>query len=284
MTTAALNPRTPAARGTRTVQRPGSAAAAVLTLSWAGLVGFVREPMAFVMGLLYPLFMLILFNAVFPGEMNGGITFGEYMLPAMITMGVLMTCMQILAISVAAERESGELKRLAVLPVPAWAYVAAKCLANVVLSVLNIVVLIGVGGLVLGLSLPIRAASWGLAALTLVLTIGACTALGLAIGRCCPSSRAASGILTPVIIILQFVSGLFLPLSQLPAWMVHGFSVLPVRWSAELMREAFLPASAAVAEPTGGWETGKGLAVVAAWLVGGVVAAVVITRRDTVDR
>ena len=133
MTTAALNPRTPAARGTRTVQRPGSAAAAVLTLSWASLVGFVREPMAFVMGLLYPLFMLILFNAVFPGEMNGGITFGEYMLPAMITMGVLMTCMQILAISVAAERESGELKRLAVLPVPAWAYVAAKCLANVVL-------------------------------------------------------------------------------------------------------------------------------------------------------
>ena len=66
--------------------------------------------------------------------------------------------------------------------------------------------------------------------------------------------------------------------------MVHGFSILPVRWSAELMREAFLPASAAAVEPTGTWETGKGLAVVAAWLVGGVVAAVVITRRDTVDR
>ncbi|VEI18519.1 ABC transporter permease [Actinomyces viscosus] len=265
-------------------QRPGSASAAVLTLTWASLVSFVREPMAFVMGLLYPLFMLILFNAVFPGEMSGGITYGEYMLPAMITMGVLMTCMQILAISVAAERESGELRRLAVLPVPAWAYVAAKCLANVALSVLNIVVLIGVGRLALGLSLPAAAASWALAALTLVLTIGACTALGLAVGRCCPSSRAASGVLTPVIIILQFVSGLFLPLSQLPTWMVHGFSVLPVRWSAELMREAFLPATAAVAEPAGTWETGKGLAVVTAWLVGGVVAAVVITRRDTVDR
>lgn len=117
-----------------------------------------------------------------------------------------------------------------------------------------------------------------------MLTISACTALGLAIGRCCPSSRAASGILTPVVIILQIVSGLFLPLSQLPAWMVHGFSILPVRWSAELMREAFLPATAAVAEPTGAWETGKGLAVVTAWLVGGVVAAVVITRRDTLDR
>ena len=284
MTTATLNPHTSAARGARTVQHPGSASAAVLTLTWKSLVGFIREPMAFIMGLFYPLFMLILFNAVFPGEMSGGITMGEYMLPAMITMGVLMNCTQILAISVAAERENGELKRLAVLPVPAWAYVAAKCLANVAVSVLNIVVLIISGSLALGLSLPAAAGSWGLAALTLVLTVGVCTALGLAIGRCCPSSRAASGILTPIIIILQFVSGLFLPLSQLPGWMVHGFSVLPVRWSAELMREAFLPASAAAVEPTGGWETGKGLAVVAAWLVGGVVAAVVVSRRDTVDR
>ena len=39
-----------------------------------------------------------------------------------------------------------------------------------------------------------------------------------------------------------------------------------------------------MAEPTGAWETGKGLAVVAAWLAIGVVAAIVITRRDTVDR
>ena len=281
MTTAAFNPHTPAARR---VQRPGSASAAVLTLTWKSLVGFIREPMAFIMGLFYPLFMLILFNAVFSGEMSGGITMGEYMLPAMITMAVLMNCTQILAISVAAERENGELKRLAVLPVPAWAYVAAKCLANVAVSVLNIVVLIISGSLALGLSLPAAAGSWGLAALTLVLTVGVCTALGLAIGRSCPSSRAASGILTPIIIILPFVSGLFLPLSQLPGWMVHGFSVLPVRWSAELMREAFLPATAAAVEPTGGWETGKGLAVVAAWLVGGVVAAVVVSRRDTVDR
>ena len=280
--TTALDPS--AAVPVAPTQRPGSAATAVMTMTWASLVSFVREPIAFVMGLLYPLFMLILFNAVFPGEMKGGITFGEYMLPAMITMGVLMTCTQILAISVAAERENGELKRLAVLPVPAWAYVAAKCLANVAVSVLNIVVLIISGSLALGLSLPSAARSWALAALALLLTIGACTALGLTIGRCCPSSRAASGILTPIIIILQFVSGLFLPLSQLPAWMVHGFSVLPVRWSAELMREAFLPATAAIAEPTGAWETGKGLAVVAAWLVGGVVAAIIITRRDTVDR
>ena len=202
----------------------------------------------------------------------------------MIIMGVLMTCLQILAISVASERETGELKRLAVLPVPPWAHVTAKCLYNTILALLNVVVLMVVGHFALGIALPGAARSWGLMALTLVLTIGACTALGLAVGRLCPSSRAASGIMTPLVILFQFVSGLFLPLAQLPTWMVDIFSVFPVRWSAELMREALLPASFGAAEPTGAWETGKGLAVVTAWLVGGIVAAIILTRRDTVDR
>ena len=265
-------------------QRPGSAATAVMTMIWASLVSFVREPIAFVMGLLYPLFMLILFNAVFPGEMKGGITFGEYMLPAMITMGVLMTCTQILAISVAAERENGELKRLAVLPAPSWAHVASKCASNTILALLNAAMLILVGHWALDIDLPDTARAWGLLAATIVLMVATCTALGLAIGRTRPTQRAASALVTPIVLVLQFVSGIFFPLAQLPTWMVDSFSVLPVRWSAELMREAFLPATAAIAEPTGAWETGKGLAVVAAWLVGGVVAAIIITRRDTVDR
>lgn len=266
------------------VQHPGGVVASVMTMTVVSLKSFVREPIAFIMGLCYPVFMMVLFNAVFPGTMDGGITFGEYMLPAMISMGVLMTCMQTLAIAVAAERETGELKRLAVLPVPPWSYVVAKCAANAVLALINVVIIMLVGNLALGIRLPSSVNSWGLAALTLVLTVATCTALGLAIGRLCPSSRAAAGILTPVVIILQFVSGLFLPLGQLPGWMVHGFSVLPVRWFAELMREAFLPPTFAIAEPTGRWETGKGLAVVTAWLVVGVVAAIVISKRDTVDR
>lgn len=284
MTTTALDPTASTGRSARAVQRPGRALSAMLSLTLTSLLGFVREPIAFVFGLLYPLFMLLLFNAVFPGEIGAGVTFGDYMLPAMITTGVLMSCMQVLAILVASERETGELKRLSVLPVPSWAYVVAKCLFGIVLTALNVVVLMLVGNLVLGIALPSTLGAWGLMALALVLTVATCTAWALAIGRICSSSRAASGIMTPMVIIVQFVSGLVLPLSQLPTWMVDIFSVLPFRWSAGLMREAFLPAGFAEMEPTGTWETGKALAVITVWLVVGVVAAVVVARRDTVDR
>lgn len=56
----------------RTVQRPGGSAAAVITLTRTSLLAFVREPISFVMGIIYPLAMLVLFHTVFPWRINGG--------------------------------------------------------------------------------------------------------------------------------------------------------------------------------------------------------------------
>lgn len=264
--------------------RPAGALAIVVTLTRTSLLTFIREPISLAMQFFYPLFMLGIFNAVFPDDIAPGVSYAEYLLPAMITTGILTTCLQHLAIAVATERENGALRRLAGLPVPAWAHVAGKCASNAILALANTTMLILVAHHGLGIEPPTTTRAWGLLAGTGLLMVATCTALGLAIGRMSPTARSAAGLITPVVIMLQFVSGIFFPLSQLPDWMVRTFSVLPVRWSAELMREALLPSAFAAAEPTGAWETGRGLAVVAAWLVAGIVTAVIVTRRDTVDR
>lgn len=264
--------------------RPARALAIVATLTRTSLLTFIREPVSLAMQFFYPLFMLGIFNAVFPDDIAPGVSYAEYLLPAMITTGILTTCLQHLTIAVATEREDGALRRLAILPAPAWAHVVSKCASNTILALANSAMLMLVAHYGLDIDLPTTTRAWGLLSATCLLMIATCTALGLAIGRMSPTARSAAGLITPVVIMLQFVSGIFFPLSQLPDWMVRTFSVLPVRWSAELMREALLPSTFAAAEPTGAWETGRGLAVVAAWLVAGVVAAIVITRRDTVDR
>lgn len=233
---------------------------------------------------LYPLFMLAIFHAVFPGEVAAGVSYAQYLLPAMITTGVMTTCLQHLAITVAGERESGALRRLSTLPAPAWAHVAAACVSNTVLALSNAALLLIVGRVAFGTDLPSDAGTWGLLVATTLLMVAVCTALGLVIGRLRPSARAASGLVTPIVLVLQFVSGIFFPLSQLPAWMISAASVLPARWSAELMRASLLPSGFQVAEPTGSWETAKGLAIVLVWLAVGVTAAVRVTRRDRMDR
>ncbi|MCZ0858880.1 hypothetical protein OHJ16_12600 [Actinomyces israelii] len=63
-----------------------------------------------------------------------------------------------------------------------------------------------------------------------------------------------------------------------------AIAVAGERESGELMRLAVLPDFFAATDPTGSWETGKGLAVIGAWIVGGVVLAFIVARRDPVDR
>ncbi|BDA64696.1 ABC transporter permease [Actinomyces capricornis] len=264
--------------------RPSSPLAAVVTLTRTSLLTFIREPISLAMQFFYPLFMLGIFSAVFPDDIAPGVSYAEYLLPAMITTGILTTCLQHLTVIVATERENGALRRLAGLPAPAWVDVASKCASNTILALANSAMLLLAARYALGIELPTTARSWVLLGATGLLMIAACTALGLAIGRLSPTARSAAGLITPLVIMLQFVSGIFFPLSQLPDWMVSTFSVLPARWSAQLMREALLPSTFAAAEPTGAWETARGLVIVGAWLVAGIIAAIVIIRRDTVDR
>jgi len=97
------------------------------------------------------------------------------------------------------------------------------------------------------------------------------------------SGRAASAVVTPVVIILQFISGIFFQYENLPTWMQQIASIFPLKWMAQGMRSVFLPASAETIEIGGSWQHGATAAVLMVWLVLGLVIGVrgfKWTRRD----
>ena len=57
----------PASSAARLLRAPAGGLRIMSALVRATLLGFVREPVGFVMQFLYPLFMLFIFHAVFPG-------------------------------------------------------------------------------------------------------------------------------------------------------------------------------------------------------------------------
>lgn len=265
-------------------RRPGRAGAVVTGLTVKNLRSVVRTPISLIMSLAYPVAMYVLFALVFRDPLPSGITYATYSLPAMVVIGLFSNCLFNLSIDVTSERQQGLLKRLALLPCPASAYLVAKIISAAVLATVCTLVLLLTGALVLSVPLPTSLAAWGLIVVTSLLTTAYCAAIGIAVGRTLGSAQATLGVVLPVFMVVPFVSGIFLPLSLLPGWLVTAASVLPLRWSAQLLRHGFLPDSMAAVEPSGGWQTGTGLAVVCAWVVIGVVWAVVATRRDTFDR
>jgi ABC-2 type transport system permease protein len=75
-------------------------------------------------------------------------------------------------------------------------------------------------------------------------------------------------------IILQFFSGVFFASNETPGWMQQIATLFPLKWLNQGLRSAFLPERARVVEVAGGWEHGRTVAVLAAWVIIGTVICV----------
>jgi ABC-2 type transport system permease protein len=105
------------------------------------------------------------------------------------------------------------------------------------------------------------------AIVTFLVGVAAFAALGMAVAGMCPSASAASAVANAIILPMAFVSGVFIPLEDPPAWLATIGNVLPLKPFAESFQDAFNPA---VDPPAFDWAN---LAVVAAWGVVGVLVA-----------
>jgi ABC-2 type transport system permease protein len=74
--------------------------------------------------------------------------------------------------------------------------------------------------------------------------------------------------------VLNFISGVYVPFSVVPAWMRLIASFFPLKWMAQGMRSVFLPEQAQTLEPAGSWEHGLTALVLVAWIAAGLVLCV----------
>jgi ABC-2 type transport system permease protein len=106
----------------------------------------------------------------------------------------------------------------------------------------------------------------------------ACTLLGIAVSSLARNGRSASATVTPVALVLQFISGVFFLFSSLPTWMQTVAAVFPLKWMGQGLRSVFLPDALAAGEPAGSWELGRVALVLAAWCVAGLALCVTTFR------
>jgi ABC-2 type transport system permease protein len=78
---------------------------------------------------------------------------------------------------------------------------------------------------------------------------------------------------SPIVLVLQFTSGVFFMFNDLPEWMQQFSSLFPLKWLTQGMRSVFLPPQAAVIEAAGSFEVGRTALVLGAWLVAAAVLA-----------
>ena len=235
---------------------------------------FFRQRESVVFTLLFPIILLFIFGSVFTNTIAPGVTFSQYFVAGMIASGLVNTGFQQLAIMIPVERDFGTLKRLRVTPMSPVSYFIGKAILVTVSTAIQVAILILVGRLFFGLILPTSSERWIRFAVLIVLGSVCATILGIAFSAVPKSGRGASAVVSPVVIILQFISGVFFVFSQLPTWMQQIAAVFPLKWLTQGMRSVFLPDSFAMKEPAQSWEFNKTIVILVAWTLIGTFFAI----------
>lgn len=240
---------------------------------------FYRRPEQMALTFSMPAVICLLLGSIFTAKLpNSDLTTGAVIAASMLAYGILSTSFINLGISIAADRETGALRRLRGTPTTASSYFIGKIMLVAIVSLAEAVLLLLVGIFVFGLRLPSDTYGWFTLTWVFVLGIVSCSLLGVFISNFASNAVSAAVLTNGPAVSLQFVSGTYVPLMVLPAWMLTIGSIFPVKWMAQGFRSVLLPAQMAALEPAGSWEHWRIFLVLAAWSVGGLIACLYVFR------
>jgi len=238
------------------------------------IIQFARQRESVVFTLLFPVILLAIFGSVFKNTIAPGVTFSQYFVAGMIASGLVNTGFQALAINIPMERDVGGLKRLRGTPMPASSYFIGKAILVAVSMIIQIILLFSFGLIFFGVHVPTQPSKWFTFAWLVLLGSACATSLGIAFSIIPKSGRGASAVVSPIVIVLQFFSGVFFIFTQLPKWMQQFAAIFPLKWLTQGMRSVFLPDSFASQEVAKSWENGRTFIILMIWLVIGVFFSV----------
>ena len=218
----------------RPARAPGVTLAA-LQVALRALRKYIRTPGLSVMGIVQSALFLFSFRYVFGGAIQpgSGITYVDFLVPAYVASIVLFTGGGI-AVAVAEDRAQGFTDRLLSLPVPRYALVLGRTLADSTTNVWSILTTAAFGFL-FGFRLP---GSWedGLAAFGLcVLYAVVFTVVFIVMGLFAPNAQAAQG-MSLIAFVFAFLSSAYVPATSMPGWLQPFSKYQPITPMVDAVR------------------------------------------------
>jgi ABC-2 type transport system permease protein len=240
---------------------------------------FWRSPASAFFTFAFPLMFLVIFTVLFGnsetcigkvvpglGCVGQTISTSTFYVASISAFSVITACYTNIAISISFSRDAGVLKRIRGTPLPSWAYLFGRIVHAVFVAVLLVAICAVFGRLFYHARLPIS--SLGPFLLTLVVGAASFSALGLAVTAVIPNADASPAIVNATILPLLFISDVFIPLENPPAWLDVTAKIFPVKHFVEGLLASYFPLPGQSSIRTGD------LLIVAAWGLAGLILAI----------
>nr|MDO8135171.1 ABC transporter permease [Candidatus Njordarchaeum guaymaensis] len=161
----------------------------------------------------------------------------EFLAPGFMALTVVTGALSGLAASIAREKEQGTMDGLIVAPIPRHAIVIGKTLAQTVRGMVQAFVILGLSILLFGVKIY---GSPFLMVLVMLLGVASFAGIGIIATSIAPEQETAMMIMMMMQFPMMFLSGIVLPMEQLPDWLQSVGKMLPLYYAADALRKVIV--------------------------------------------
>jgi len=217
----------------------------IWVIAYRELLRFVQERSRLLSSFAMPLLFLVIFGAGFTrtiGTMTPGVDFVQFIFPGIIAMTVLMNSVMS-GLSVVWDREFGFLKEILVAPLGRTGIVLGKAVGSATVAVMQGAVMLLLAPLVGVKVTPLLVLQL---MPVLVIISMSLSGLGILVASRMRSQQGFQLIVQLIIFPLIFLSGVFFPVNNVPAWLEVFSKANPLTYGVDAIRQLFLAGSAEV--------------------------------------
>jgi ABC-2 type transport system permease protein len=272
MTAVGLGERAPSSSGAEVFRPVQHFLTACLARGEVEVKQFFRSKDAVVFSLALPVVLLALLASIFSHNIPGThVPYSQVYTTGLLAGGLASTSFLNLAVAIAGERENGGLKRLAGTPMPRVAYFVGKAIVVLVTCALEVAVLLVFGHFAYNVAFPASIGRWWTFIWVTLLGATSMSLLGITVSSLPRSARSAAPVANLPLLVLEFISGVFVPFTSLSTGLYNFAGFFPLRWIAEGYRAALLPTYFQKVEPGQSWNYAEMALVMAAWCAVGLL-------------
>ena len=161
-----------------------------------------------------------------------------YMIPGLIPIILQVQTLLLSALAIVKEREQGTMEQLIVTPIRSWELMLGKIVPYLVITLVNTIALIGLGGWIFGVQ--VAGNYWQLVGLSIMFSLGS-LGMGVLISNLAESQMQAVYLAVFIVLIPAIIlSGLLIPRDGMPAFTYWFGEFLPVTHFLAITRSIML--------------------------------------------
>ena len=171
------------------------------------------------------------------GVQGKGFNYVDFLVPGILAMSIMQGGIVGLSGAFVTMRERGILRRMKVTPFPLASFITARIITQLLVAMCQSAILLGLARLVFGLNVV---GNFLILALLVILGSLAFLTVGFLIAGISGKQEGATALAQLVSFPMLFLSGVFFPLEQSPAWLQELAKALPLSYLADGLRRVMV--------------------------------------------